>query len=166
MTTQIIMVLISILVAVAYLAVATWKDGALPDSISAMVYSFGKAGRWTWTLWLWTVTFLFTPALLDALEGNPFQFIGFFTVASLMFCGAMPLIAGEKNTLHYVTAIIGAVLSQVCVLMICPLVLLLWFSLVGLFFAKDAIQQLAGKGVLVMEILCWLTTMLALIIKL
>ena len=48
--------------------------------------------------------------MIEALNENV-KGLGFATTASLVFCGAMPLIKKDKNTLHNIFGVSAGVLS-------------------------------------------------------
>lgn len=127
--------LISMVVAVLYVGAAICRIKTFPDSISAMVYAFRF--KWLWTIMIWLVAFLLAPCLIEAL-GEPWQFLGFLSVASLLFCGAMPLFDKENNTLHNIFGISAGILSQMCVAVISPWWLMLWLLWVGVFVWQTA----------------------------
>lgn len=167
--------------AVAYVAAAIfhrWQGGAgprgktarhtiLPESISAMVYDLPRPWQWVWTVWLMAVTFTVAPPLIEAVP-DAWRFVAFFTVAALGFVAAMPLVRHERNTGHYVCAIIAAVLSQVCVLLTAPCWLLLWTAfpavLAAMYCFPRATACLNGRGVFLLEVLCAATVYAALLL--
>lgn len=151
------------LLAIAGVGVATFNNKELPESISGLVYDLPKKLQWLWTLWIWAITVTLAPPLMEATEGNTLQFLAFFLVASLGLCGAIPLVAGEKNRAHYTLAAIAGILSQLCVIIINPWWLLVWgawwipLSFCIIFFDKkpwwskieDVIE---GKGMMLVEL--------------
>ena len=154
------MLLLSLLVAVLYVGIATIKARELPASVSALVYNLPKGGwRWLWTIWLWTVTMLLTPSLIESMPDG-LQVVAFLTLMCLLFVGAMPLGMDASNNTHYILGIAGGVLSQVCVLLLNPWWLLVWSGWLCLFgtlcllpdsrFAK----AMYGKGVFCLEVFC------------
>lgn len=163
-----ILIIALIVVTVAYSVAAITKAKKLPDSISAMVYAFGKAGRWTWTAWIFLCAFLIMPPLIEAMPDNV-RFLAFFMAASLAFCGAMPLMMNEKNTGHYVCGILAGIFSQICVAIICHWCLLWWLLLLIIPFC-DKKWYLPGlpmwminSRLFIIESICWLTTISALL---
>lgn len=161
MEATVIMTAVSAVLAFAYVAWATWRQGCLPDSISALAYPNGKTDKHTtavWIVWVWAVTSLLVPRLLDVMP-ETWKFVGFLTAGSLLFVGAMPLVANERNTAHYVLAVIAGVLSQVCVAIISPWWLAVWTLFVGVavaaYFFPDKTTCFNGKGVMLLEIICW-----------
>jgi len=163
---MVILVLISIVLAVAGIAVATWKKKELPESISAMAYELSPKMQYAWTAWMWGMTFPLLPVMLVKMP-EPWGVVAFLWVICLMFCGAMPLADVNTRKWHYVLSITGGLLSQVCVWLICPWWLLLWTVLVVLAgiliigYDKPWVQKidtlLAGKGVLILEAIAMLT---------
>lgn len=161
------MLILSILLVVSYVGTAIWSKKELPESVSAMVYDLPKAGKGLWTLWVFLVAFCIVHSLLEAMPES-WEFIGFFTVACLMFCGAMPLVKDEKNTVHYALAIAAGVLSQVCVLLINPWWLLAWplyVAAVSFPVPWKYEKIISGKGVFLIEGVCWLTLTATLILS-
>ncbi len=156
------LIIISILLAVLFVGIASWRQKELPASISAMVYTFGKKGQWTWTIWMWAIAGTLTPPMIEAAPEN-FKFIAFITCALLLFTGTMPLIRGEKNTMHYIVAALAGVFSQIFVATTCQWWLLPWTGVLGFFIwltlkEEDPPKYLVGKGTFIIETVCWLTT--------
>ena len=152
------LLIISIIMAILYVGVAIWKLHALPDSISAMVYVLDKRWQWLWSVWLWLVAITLPPSLIDAM-GENWQFIGFLTIACLMFVGAMPLIPGTHNKTHNVLGVIAGILSQVCVAIIYPWWLMAWFVwiMAALYTAYNVNDIFEGKAIFMAEFVCWLS---------
>lgn len=159
---MIVLIIALIVVTVTYSVAATIKTKELPDSISAMVYSFGKAGRWIWTLWMFLCTFLVLPPLIEAMPDNV-QFLAFFTGASLAFCGAMPLVKNERNDGHYICGIIAGIFSQICVVYICRECMAVWFLLpiARILMSRETFYRIF---VLILEMICTSTIILTLFI--
>lgn len=83
------MLTISILLVALYVGAATWKERELPESISAMVYLLPEGGwRWLWSVWLWIVSLLATIPVISILDTRNMAYLGFFTLACLVFVGA------------------------------------------------------------------------------
>jgi hypothetical protein len=79
----------------------------IPDSISAMVYDMKYP--WMWTIFIWILAFI---GLFNMLPCNKlYESIAFLSCGCLGLLGAVPLIKGEKNTAHYILAIIAGILS-------------------------------------------------------
>lgn len=158
------MLVISFLLVVLFVGTAIWKESVIPDSVSAIVYNLPKHKRFLWTLWMWAVSLTVGIPLMDAMP-ETWKFLSFLTLACLMFCGAMPLINGERNTMHYVFAIGAGVLSQICVLIASPFYLLFWLLMLAytiLVWNENGERPwLVGKGVFVAEVCCFLSMALA-----
>lgn len=110
--------------------------------------------------------------MIDALGGTWWLGLtGFITTGCLGVVGAMPLIAGKANFTHYFLAILGGILSQICVILINPWALLVWV----LFFlfinvavterpwAEKIRIRITGKGTLIVEVFCALAVYAALL---
>ena len=159
---------ISMLLAIAGVGVAIFKNKELPESISGLVYDLPTKQQWLWTLWIWAITVTLAPPLMEATEGNTLQFLAAFFVASLGFCGAIPLVAGEKNRAHYALAAIAGILSQLCVIIINPWWLMVWawwipLSFCIVFFDKKPWlskieDMIEGKGMMLVELTAMIST--------
>ena len=169
---MITLLIIAILLMVLYIGITIWKKKELPKSISHMVYDLPKGGwRWLWTIWLWSVVICAAPSLIEALSGSSFQFVGFLTIASLLFIGALPLFDTDHLKWHNTLAIAGGIGSQICTILICPWWMLLWVIMIvlmgGAFCAfndnKGYYRFIDGKGIFITEILCSTTVIAAII---
>lgn len=169
---MITLLIIAILLMVLYIGITIWKKKELPKSISHMVYDLPKGGwRWLWTIWLWSVVICAAPSLIEALSGSSFQFVGFLTIASLLFIGALPLFDTDHLKWHNALAIAGGIGSQICTILICPWWMLLWVIMIvlmgGAFCAfndnKGYYRFIDGKGIFITEILCSTTVIAAII---
>lgn len=153
---------ILLLVSVTYVVAATIHQKYIPDSISAIVYTFGKPGRLMWILWMFLCAFLVLPPLIEAMPDNV-QFLAFFTGASLAFCGAMPLVKNERNDGHYICGIIAGIFSQICVVYICRECMAVWFLLpiARILMSRETFYRIF---VLILEMICTSTIILTLFI--
>ena len=158
-----LLLIISILLVAAYLVVAIWRMKALPDSISALVYALPSKWQWVWTLWLWAISLLMCIPLIDVLP-EAWKFLGFLTLAYLGFVGAMPIIYKEHKKAHDILGVSAGILSQVCVFILSPWWLLVWFLwpfLMGSTIVQsecgDMRELFKGKGVFVAEVICMVT---------
>lgn len=157
-------VIILIVVTVAYVVAATIKEERVPESISAIVYTFEKAGRWTWTLWMFVCAFLLAPPLIEALP-ETCKSIGFLTAGSLAFCGAIPLVAHSRNIEHYVFGVLAAAFSQMSIMFFCwPECLLIWSILGMALIPLSKTDSFKRSYVFYIEAFCWFSTMTALLI--
>lgn len=151
------------LIAIAGVGVAIYKNKELPESISGLVYDLPAKQQWLWSVWVWSMAFTVGIPLIDRMNGSMFQFLAFFTMVSLIFCGAVPLVRNERNTVHYGLAIVAGVSSQLCVVLIEPLWLLVLPALVSLLtmtifidkpWAAWLWERINGKGVMLLQAVC------------
>jgi len=151
---------------------ASWRQGELPRSVSAMVYMLPIGKKYVWSVWLLAVTALLTPRLLESLP-DAWSFLGFLTVVSMAFCALMPLTDNDTERWHDLLGVAAGVLSQVCVLFIQPWCLLVWtlmavLSLLVLTCDKPwftwLLTRLEGSGVLLLEILAAIALYIAILI--
>lgn len=142
-------VLLTVLLAVAGVAATAWHRGwELPESISGIVYELPRHYAFLWTLWMMTVAFSIAPPLIEALP-DALRFVGFLTVLLLLFVAALPLVESATVEAHYAAAITAGILSQVCVVVICPWWLLAWpLWLYSIYFKH---------GMLIAEVICFVT---------
>lgn len=161
---MVVLLIVSFLLVVLFVGTAIWKESVIPDSVSAIVYNLPKHKRFLWTLWMWAVSLTVGMPLMEAMP-ETWKFLSFLTLACLMFCGAMPLLNGERNTLHNVLGVAAGILSQVCVLIIEPSCILIWVLMgmyaVAVWNENGEKTWLSGKQVLVSEICCFLSLALA-----
>lgn len=156
------MLLTSILLVALYVGAAIWKQRVLPRSISALVYVLPPGRwRWLWSAWLAVVTLLMAPALTAALATAWWtSLLADATIVCLAMTAALPLLPGYHNRLHTVLGIAAGVLSQACVVVVGPLLLLLWLPFVAVCIwiaTSSKITALDGKGVLLAEVVCTAT---------
>ena len=168
---MILSLILSLALAVSLVVVASVRERSLPDSISALVYIFKH--KWLWTVWLWLVTLLTLIPAIEILSRIGMEFLGFGTLACLVFCGAMPLFDKEHVRWHWITGTSGCILSQLCVLMISPWWLLSWLLMLLISMCciagyndTDDECVFQGKGVLLAECICYLALMGAMVTKL
>lgn len=147
--------LLSVIMAVLYVGAAIIIKRQIPESISSMVYILPEGGwRWLWTIWLWSEGFLLIVPLTDALP-DEWRIIAFLTIASLVFCGAMPLFVKEQNKWHNILGVSSGILSQLCVLIINPWYLSIWILMISALRIKN-------KIVFIAEAICYITILLSL----
>lgn len=167
------MVIASVVLAAVGIALAIWRERKLPESISGMVFSLKGNWRWLWTIWMWAVTFTIGIPTIDVLNGDV-EFIGFLMMACLMFVGAMPLFELESKKEHYFFAVLGGLLSQVCVALISPWWLFTWVLFVALlgviardYYKKDyRVHWYDHIGCFLSEVICYVALVGAVITKL
>lgn len=147
------MLIISIVLAASFIVAASILKKQIPESISSLEFVYPHG---VWTIWLWLVTILITPSLLDAMPEN-WKFLGFLTIGCLMFVGAMPLIPTEHNTAHNILGVTAGILSQLCVLLINPQWLWIWSVWVVTFIIMTMNKSLSDWkwSVLLSEAICY-----------
>ena len=144
------LVVISMIAITAYVVVMVIKEKEIPESISSTVFKLKKKAAWVFSAVMWLVGFLLMPPLMEKVSDST-RFIAFFMVAGILFVGASPLVAKEKNTIHYVFAVIAGITSQLLVALNQPLLLLTWFLYIGYtLVAKDVSRNLFWVEVLCM----------------
>ena len=151
-----IMLVLSFLLAVALPAIAIWKTRDIPVSISSLVYLFDGNRKWLWSLWLGIVAFTLAPSLIESMP-ETWKFMGFLTLLSLVLTAAMPLFDKEHERWHHAFGIAAGVLSQICVLLICPWWLLAWVlfpAALWLYYRKDAKYKFLLCYAFIAECLC------------
>lgn len=159
------MLILSIVMAVAYVAAVIIRDKTLPDSVSALVYALPKGRwRWLWSAWLALVTLLMAPALTAAMSATWWMsLLSDATIICLAMTAALPLLPGYHNRLHNAIGILAGILTQVCVWFICPWYLMLWLLFVILLVLHDfpdvswaakVADKTSGKGVFLLEAVC------------
>lgn len=162
--------IVAILMAVLYVGAAIKVRGELPASLSALVYVLPEGGwRWLWTVWIWLTGLLIVGPLLEVLP-ECWEFLGALMVASLMFCGAMPLFVRELNRWHNGLGVAVGVLSQLCVLIVSPWWLMVWLLMaavaIGLIAFPHQCRWTDGKGVMIAEMVCTVTVCGSLLVRL
>ena len=129
------LIAISGIIALLYVIINIITSKKVPESISAMVYDLPKDKQWIWILYMWTIAFTVSPHIIELLDEN-FKVLGFLMMASLAFCGAMPLVEDSKNIAHNVFGISAGILSQICVALINPKWLLVWIVMIVFIVPK------------------------------
>ena len=158
---MITMLIASAILAISFLGVAVWRLKGLPESISSMVYTLKH--RWLWTLWIWAVAFLTCIPAVTALDRIGMGFLGFGTLACILFCGAMPLFLKDNTTAHWVSGTAGCILSQLSVWFIGADWLFAWtlfLFLMGSVFVQPTggiAKAVEHRGVLVAECVCYIS---------
>lgn len=108
-----------------YSAWIWWKKREMPQSISATVYDLSKKSKWIFTAVIFAVAFMIVPQMIErASEGT--KFLAFLTCGGILGVGADPLCHNEEHPIHYISAIIMGVSSQILVGLNEPWLLLTW----------------------------------------
>lgn len=118
--------LVGFLIIFLYCIIVIIHDREIPNSISQIVYSLSEKWKWTFTIVMFIVGFMIVPQLIEVIQNPLYKFLGFFTVLGILGVGADPLVKGENNIVHYLSAIIMGISSQIIVYMNIPQLLYLW----------------------------------------
>lgn len=167
------LIIISVVIALSYVTGVIWKKRELPCSLSAMVFELKGNAKWLWTAWMWAVTFTIGIPTIEALPENV-KFLGFLMMGSLTFVGAMPLFENESKKEHYFFAILGGVLSQLCVSFIYPWCLFTWLGMAAVIFLHlrdikrddEREKWYTGKGTFLAEVSCYVALVLSVCVRL
>jgi len=154
------MIVCSFLLTASFVGVAIWKAKSLPESISALVYDLPKKRQWVWSAWLVAVSALLFVPLTDVCGG-----LGWLTEVALMGAALTPLVKHETRKWHKWLGIATGVLSQICVVMLCPDWLFAWSAFVfvmGSVYVQpegNLAKAVIHKGVFVAEVVCTVSLM-------
>ena len=118
--------LIGFLIIFLYCIIVIIHDREIPNSISQIVYNLSEKWKWTFTIVMFIVGFMIVPQLIEVIQNPLYKFLGFFTVLGILGVGADPLVKGEHNIVHYLSAIIMGISSQIIVYMNIPQLLYIW----------------------------------------
>ena len=150
-----ILALIGFLVIFVYTVYIIYKTKDIPVSLSCSVYDLNIKNRWIFTIVMWIVGFMISPCLF-AVASESTKILAFFTIGGLIGVGVDPLVKGEKNLVHYISAIICGISSQILLFLDIPLVLLLW----GLYIPYTLIWEFSGKNMFFAELIMIIQIML------
>lgn len=157
-----VLLIISILLVVSFVGTAIWKMKGLPESISAMVNIFEGAWKWLWSIWLMAVAICTFAPVIDVLDQKGLGIFGFFPMGLLGFVAAMPIFDTDHKNVHDVLGIVAGFLSQVAVVIMCPLWLFAWslfVFLMGSVYVQPKgwlARAVQGKWTFVAEVVCWM----------
>lgn len=147
-----ILVILSMITITTYVVAMVIKEKEIPESISSTVFKLKKKMVWVFSVVMWVVGFLLMPPLMENVSDST-RFIAFLMVAGILFVGASPLVAKEKNTIHYVCAVMSGIASQLLVALNQPLFLLMWFPYISYtMVAKDG-----SRNFFWVEVSCMMT---------
>ena len=113
-----------------YLGYITWKDKRIPFSISQTVRSLDDKNKWLFSVMMFIVAMLIAPQLIEIMNPFGYELLAFISVLGLIGVGTDPLGGGDKDIIHYVSAVIMGVSSQMIVWLISPWLMLLWLPYV------------------------------------
>lgn len=147
--------LIGFLIIFLYCIFATIKNKEIPNSISQIIYSLSDNWKWTFTVVMFLVSFMIAPQLVEVMP-NGYEFLGILTAGGILGVGVDPLDKDRTNVIHYTSAIVMGIASQVAVYMIYPHILLFWIGyIVYTLFMEDG-----SKNMFIGELIMLLTTAL------
>ena len=90
----------------AYIIYIICKDKRIPESISATVYSLDSRNRWIYTIVVFIAAFLIVPHLFEITSVIGIEYMAYLTILGMLGTGADPLVHGEKNIVHYCSAVL------------------------------------------------------------
>lgn len=114
----------------SYIGYIIFKDKKIPFSISQTVNSLDSENRWLFTVIMFIVAMLIVPQLFVIMQLFNYEILAFMTALGLMGVGADPLDYDEKDVIHYVSAFIMGVASQMIVWLVFPWMMTLWIPYV------------------------------------
>lgn len=146
-----IMCVVGFTIIFGYCIFATIYNNGLPNSISQIVYALDDEWKWTFTAVMIAVAFLIAPQMMEV-AGNNIEFLAYLTSVGLIGVGADPLVKDEKNIIHYVSAVIMGVASQVLVYFINPWYFALWipYVLYTLYMEDGSKNMFLGEIVMLL----------------
>ncbi len=123
-----IQIILSILILVFYIVALSCYGGRIPSSLSASVFYLPQKKRWIWSVFLFSVSFLTLPVLIESVSENT-RFIAFLSISALAFVGAAPLegsTTGISFKVHFISAYVCCIGSQLLIYFNSPWLLLFW----------------------------------------
>ena len=114
----------------SYIGYITWKDKKIPFSISQTVHSLDDKNKWLFSVIMFFVGMLIAPQLFIMMQPFNYEILAFMTVLGLFGVGADPLDDDEKDIIHYVSAVLMGVASQMIVWLTIPWLMILWLPYV------------------------------------
>lgn len=159
-----VMTILSLLLVVSYLGITIWRHRELPETISDMVYWHPKKEQWVWSAWLVTVGLLLFAPLTERCG-----WMGWLTEVCLLGSALTPLMNPDTRVWHKWLGIATGILSQICVVMLCPDWLFAWAAFVfvmGSVYVQpegNLAKAVIHKGVFVAEVVCTVSLMGALL---
>lgn len=146
--------LIGFLIIFLYCIIISIKSKDIPNSISQIIYSLNEKWKWTFTIVMFIVGFMIAPQLIEIIQNPLYKFLGFFTVLGIFGVGADPLVKGESNIVHYLSAIIMGISSQIIVYMSMPQLLYLWipYILYTLYESKSDKNMFLAEMVMLVSL--------------
>lgn len=122
--------LIGFIIITLYCSIIWIKDKTMPNSISQTVYSLSDRWNWVFTAAMFVVAFMIVPQLMTVAATNGCEFLAYLTIVGILGVGADPLDKNRKNTIHYMSAILMGISSQMLVYIINPYLFFTWIPYV------------------------------------
>jgi hypothetical protein len=141
-------IILSIILVVSLVGITIFRTKDIPESISAMVWGLKGDWKWLWSIWLMAVSILTLVLMIEILDRKDVGILGFIPMVCLCSVAVWPLFDSEHVKLHNGLAVLGGILSQLCVALINPYWLLLWLLMPVALFNKS-------KGVMIAECICY-----------
>lgn len=138
--------IIGFAIVLLYVLFAVIGMKCIPESISAVVYSYGSVGRVIFTLVMFVSAALITPYLFT-LCSDELGVLALIMTFGFFGVGTSPLISGERNTFHYVSATLMGAASQLMIGMLHPMILYLWTP----YIIYTLWQEFSGKNMFFAE---------------
>lgn len=139
--------MIGFAVMLAYTIYIIIKGRCIPQSISATVYTLDDGNKWLFTFIMFAVSFLIAPQLFQV-TSSTYPILAWLTVLGLLGVGVDPLVSGERNVVHYVSAVVCGVASQAITFVLMPKALILWMPYIIFTLWKEY----SGKNMFVAEL--------------
>jgi hypothetical protein len=139
----------------AYIIYIICKDKSIPESISATVYSLDSRNRWIYTIVVFIAAFLIAPHLFEITSVIGIEYVAYLTILGMLGTGADPLVHGDKNIVHYCSAVLMGGASQSIVFMLCPFAMMLWLPYVvyTLYMEDGRWNMMFGEIVMIIALL-------------
>ena len=128
--------LIGFVIIFSYCIFVAIKDKEIPNSISQTVYSLDNNHKWIFSAVMVIISFMILPQLLEVVPIG-YEFLSYLTVLGIIGVGIDPLDKDKKNIIHYVSAIIMGVSSQILIYIMNPYLFLLWIPYIVYTMYKD-----------------------------
>ena len=151
--------LIGFIIIFLYCLITSIFNKGIPNSISQIVYGLDDKWKWTFTIVMFIVAFMILPRLIFVSMYN-YEFLAILVSAGILGVGADPLVKGETNVVHYISAVILGISSQVIVFMIMPQLLYMWIP----YILYTLYEEKSDKNMFLAEMVMLITLAIACLI--
>lgn len=166
MVWQYILTIISAVLLFGFAALCVYKFG-WKTCYSAYGKFWDKGDINTWSLVTILSAFIIVPAILEASNNSPYQFVGFLAPVSLLLVGATPNYATDKTQaiIHPIGAL-SAVVFIVLYSILVPHLLWIVLSIVAIAALVGYIQRINGRKTIIfwLEMAMYMSTYVILFI--